>query len=165
MPDFLLLALAAVPLVVSERVMVGLLLTGFLVIVYLLADLGNNCSRLWTNGVVTYVGEVSYSLYMAHTLAQKACYKLLPVKQYVSSDVVSRFGVVLLYIAAIVFASLAMYYLVERPSRQRLRRLASRPAGVLAALRGNEHFRRQPCAPRRTSGSVGTLGGQAPRVT
>jgi peptidoglycan/LPS O-acetylase OafA/YrhL len=143
MPDFLLLALAVVPLVVSERVLAGLLLIGFLVIVYLLADLGSNCSRLWTNRFVTYLGELSYSLYMAHTLAQKVCYKLLPVNQYANSDVMSRFGVVLVYIAFIVFASLAMYYLVERPSRQRLRRLASQPAGVLAALRGSVRFRGQ----------------------
>ncbi|HEY1861873.1 MAG TPA: acyltransferase [Gemmataceae bacterium] len=126
-PDLLLLVLAAVPLVTSGRVMIGLLLSGFLALVYLLAFEGDNCSRLWTNRFAIFLGEISYSLYMAHTLAQKVCYKLLPAERLAGSHIITRVVVVLLYIGAIAIASLGMYYLIERPSRRRLRKWTSRP--------------------------------------
>jgi peptidoglycan/LPS O-acetylase OafA/YrhL len=134
-PDLLLLVLAAVPLVTSGRLMVGLLLTGFLALVYLLAYQGNACSQLWTNRFVTYLGEVSYSLYMAHTLAQKICYKLLPAERFTGTDAATRLGVLLVYIVSAVIASLGMYYFVERPSRWGLRRLLPRSGAPKAALR------------------------------
>ena len=123
LPDLLLMTLAAVPLVTGGRLMGALLLTGFLTLVYLLARLGNDCSGLWTSRIVIYLGEVSYSLYMAHTLAQKICYKLLPVERFTAASWIVRFGVMLLYLVCIGCLSLGTYYFVERPWRWRLRRL------------------------------------------
>jgi peptidoglycan/LPS O-acetylase OafA/YrhL len=139
-PDLLLFVLAAVPLVASGHVMIGLLLSGFLALVYSLAFQGDHCSRLWTNRFANYLGEVSYSLYMAHTLAQKVCYKLLPAERFAGSLIVTRVVVVLLYIGAIAIASLGMYYLIERPSRRQLRNWASRPD---YALNGAQPKRRE----------------------
>jgi peptidoglycan/LPS O-acetylase OafA/YrhL len=123
LPDLLLLVLGMVPLFLEGPTMVAFLLTGFVVLVYWLATLGNNCSWLWTNRLAIYLGEISYSLYMAHTLAQKVCYKLLPSDQFSGATLILRLGILGAYITCIAIAVLGTYYLVERPSRRGLRGL------------------------------------------
>src|SRR5262249_14639016 len=113
LPDLLVLVLAMVPIFTEGLTMVALLLTGFVVLVYWLAGLGNDCSRLWTNRFAIYLGEISYSLYMAHTLAQKVCYKLLPTDHFTGAGLIIRFGVLTAYVACVTAAVLGIYYLVE----------------------------------------------------
>lgn len=125
-PDFLLLLLAGVLLLTHGPLMVTLLLTGFVVLVYQLARQPNDCSILWTNRFAVYLGEISYSLYMAHALAQKVCYKLLPTAQFLGATLGIRLGVLGAYVAIIAAMILGTYYLVERPSRRSLRRLFNR---------------------------------------
>ena len=112
-----------VPIFIEGPTMVALLLTGFLVLVYWLAGRGNDCSQLWTNGFAVYLGEISYSLYMAHTLAQKICYKLLLADHFSGGTLIIRLGVLAVYVACVAAAVLGTYYLVERPSRRGLRRI------------------------------------------
>jgi peptidoglycan/LPS O-acetylase OafA/YrhL len=122
-PELLLLALGVVPLLTGGPIMVALLLTGFVALVYWLATLQNNSSGLWTNRFAIYLGEISYSLYMAHTLAQKVCYKLLPSDQFSGATLILRLGILGAYVTCIAIAVLGTYYLVERPSRRGLRGL------------------------------------------
>jgi peptidoglycan/LPS O-acetylase OafA/YrhL len=122
LPDLLLLGLAAVPFATTGRFTVALLLTGFLALVYLLAYQRQNCTALWTHCFGVYLGEVSYSLYMTHTLAQKVCYKLLPAERFIGTSAAARLAVVLGYLASVMIGSLAMYYVIERPSRRWLAR-------------------------------------------
>jgi peptidoglycan/LPS O-acetylase OafA/YrhL len=122
-PDFLLMVLAAIPLLTYGPLMGALLLTGFVVLVYRLAIQQNECSLLWTNRFAVYLGEISYSLYMAHTLTQKVCYKLLPADQFIGAALAVSSGVLLVYATGIAVFVLGTYYLVERPSRRALRRL------------------------------------------
>jgi peptidoglycan/LPS O-acetylase OafA/YrhL len=144
LPDVLLLSLAAVPFLTSGRVMLGCLLTGFLVLVFLLAKQAYCCTSFWTNRIALYLGEVSYSLYMAHALAQKFCYKLLPADRFANSALGARVAVALAYAACIAIASLAMYYFVEKPSRRRLRQLATRPNPAASAIRHDQFAPAQP---------------------
>ncbi len=123
LPDLLLLVLGMVPLFLEGPTMAAFLLTGFVVLVYRLVGQGNDCSWLWTNRFAIYLGEISYSLYMAHTLAQKVCYKLLPSDQFSGATLILRLGVLGAYVTCIAIAVLGTYYLVERPSRRGLRRL------------------------------------------
>ena len=125
-PDSFLLLLAAIPLLFSGPVMVALLLPGYMVLVYWLASQRNECSRFWTNRCAVYLGEISYSLYMAHTLAQKVCYKLLPAGQFSAATLAVRSGVLLVYVMGIAVFVLGTYYLIEKPSRRGLRRLFNR---------------------------------------
>jgi peptidoglycan/LPS O-acetylase OafA/YrhL len=129
LPDILLLFLAIVPLLVGGPLIVVLLLTGFLALIYLLVYQEDNCSRLWTNRLAVYLGEVSYSLYMAHTLGQKVCYKLLPSERFAASGSITRLAIIFIYIIFIATFSLGTYYLVEKPSRWRLRQLLFRASG------------------------------------
>jgi peptidoglycan/LPS O-acetylase OafA/YrhL len=123
LPDFLIVLLAAIPLLTSGPIMVALLLAGFVVLVYRLAIQHSECSQFWTNRYAVYLGEISYSLYMAHTLTQKVCYKLLPADQFSGATFIIRSGVLLVYATGISIFVLGTYYLVEKPSRRALRRL------------------------------------------
>jgi peptidoglycan/LPS O-acetylase OafA/YrhL len=122
-PDFLLFSVPVMLLLISGHWTAAVVLTGFLLLVYGLAKQSSDCSMLWTNRVAVYLGEISYSLYMAHALAQKVCYKLLPSDQFSGATLILRLGILGTYAACIAIAVLGTYYLVERPSRRGLRGL------------------------------------------
>jgi len=69
------------------------------------------------------VGEVSYSLYMTHTLVQRIAYKLVPTHTAIASNFVVRLGLLCAYAILISLATLATYYVIEKPSRKILRSL------------------------------------------
>ncbi len=75
------------------------------------------------------LGDVSYSLYMTHTLAQKVLYVGLPVARFARAPLVVRAGVALGYVAVITMACLACHRAVERPSYEALRRHRGRATG------------------------------------
>jgi len=76
---------------------------------------------------VKFLGEVSYSLYMTHTLAQKILYQLLPSGSYVDSALNAKLVVAFAYFSLIFSLTLMMYYLVERPARSLTRVVSKRP--------------------------------------
>lgn len=93
----------------------------------MLARLRDRPHGFWVTTRAIYLGEVSYSLYMTHTLAQKVLVKVLPSGRFSASGVEVKIGVGVAYIALIVIFTLASYYLIERPCRKWLRgRLAKR---------------------------------------
>lgn len=74
---------------------------------------------------VRFLGEVSYSLYMTHTLAQKILYQLFPSSNYVSASLATRSVVLVVYAALIVSMTMVMYFGVERPARRFSRNVRS----------------------------------------
>jgi len=96
-----------------------------------LARCGPSAPSVWLIRPLVYLGEVSYSLYMTHTLAQKLLYRLLPSGRFVEESVPWKAGVLGVYALTVVVFCLTCYYLVERPSRDRFRRRLSRHSAAL----------------------------------
>jgi peptidoglycan/LPS O-acetylase OafA/YrhL len=87
-----------------------------------LVHIGARAHRWWASRGLVYLGAVSYSLYMTHTLAQKVLYRLLPSARFEDSDWLVKLGVTTAYAVAVVVCCLASYYLVEEPCRKWFRR-------------------------------------------
>ena len=89
--------------------------------------LRNEVHPWWLARAPIALGEVSYSLYMTHAVAQKVLHKLLPTSAYEGADPGTRAAVIAAYCALIVASCAASYYLVEKPCRAwAKRRLAAR---------------------------------------
>ncbi len=73
--------------------------------------------HFWTLRPLLLVGEVSFSLYMTHTLAQKLLNRLLPTERFQFAGVLTRVAVLLSYAGVVSMWCLATYYIVERPFR------------------------------------------------
>ena len=102
----------------------AVIVTGIVAGIAALARLGPGCHRAWLTRPVVFLGEVSYSLYLSHTLAQKVLAKLLPATRFEAASPALKLAVVATYLAAIALACLGTYYVVERPSRRVLRKAA-----------------------------------------
>ncbi len=100
----------------------AMVVTGIVAGIAALARLGPGCNRAWRARPLVFLGDLSYSLYLSHTLAQKVLVKLLPAAQFESSSPTLKAAVAVAYLAAITLACFGTYYLVERPSRRALRR-------------------------------------------
>jgi len=92
----------------------------------LVATLGRIGHRLWSLAPAVYLGEVSYSLYMTHTLAQKFVVRLLPASRYADAPTLLKAGVLFAYLTLIIGCCLGSYYLIERPARLWVRRRMTR---------------------------------------
>ena len=98
--------------------------TGIVAVIAALARLGPSCHAAWRVRPVVLLGDVSYSLYLSHTLAQKVLVKLLPAARFEASPLGVKLAVGAAYLAAVALACLGTYHLVERPARRALRRAA-----------------------------------------
>lgn len=90
------------------------------------ARLGTNCHRVWTAAPIAFLGEVSYSLYMTHTIAQKLLVKLLPAMHFESAALPVRLSVIAAYILVVAVWCLGTYFLLERPSRRFFKKMTLR---------------------------------------
>ncbi len=61
----------------------------------------DDAHRWWTLGPLLVLGEVSFSLYMTHTLAQKILYRVMPSGKFQSADIATRLAVILTYVALV----------------------------------------------------------------
>jgi peptidoglycan/LPS O-acetylase OafA/YrhL len=135
LPDLVLLAIVATPLLValvpglSERTRhqldMGVLVTCFAATILLFARLGNSCSAVWRSKPLLFLGEVSYSLYMVHMPVLIVCQKVLPAERFGTAGLGVRVGVLLVYVGLIAVATLATYFVVENPARKYLGRVLS----------------------------------------
>lgn len=86
---------------------------------FLLVCMLPRCSKesgsLWTGSIALFLGDISYSLYMTHTLAQKVLYKVVPSHTFVDANIFTRSGAFLFYVLAIFIFCLFVYYAVEKP--------------------------------------------------
>jgi peptidoglycan/LPS O-acetylase OafA/YrhL len=105
-----------------------------LMLVGLTAD-GTWVGRFLGSPAVVWGGRVSYSLYMTHALTQKLLKVLLPSAGFISSSLPVRCGVVLAQLALLIAAAALLYYAVEVPARDAIRRWVSRPRSTARPAR------------------------------
>lgn len=91
--------------------------------------------QVWAWRPAFVLGQVSYSLYMTHTLAQKVLYVVLPSGRYGSKSAAVRLAVLLAYLIAVALACLLTYRLVEEPARRTLKQFAIARFGTEAHKR------------------------------
>ncbi len=121
-PEVLVLVAVASTFALTNNIVIVSLLCCFLGLIAVLAWLGEKCHLCWTIWPAVFLGEVSYSLYMTHTLCQKMVYKLLPSSRFENAGIGLRVGVLVTYFVLILIWCLGSYYLVEKPSRSFFRR-------------------------------------------
>ena len=130
LPEVCLLAGGAACFLPGEFVAAGVLLAEF-VLIGVLAHAGGRCGWVWRSRPLVAVGEVSYSLYMTHTLGQKLLYRLLPTTRFVEDAIPIKIGVACAYAATVLAFCLVWYFLVEKPCRGWVRaRLRRSTAGA-----------------------------------
>lgn len=83
---------------------------------------GARAGVVWEGRWVLLLGEVSYSLYMAHGVVQKVLAILMPPQRFEGSGLLVRFGVACAWVAAVALSTWLCYVLVERPARSFMRR-------------------------------------------
>lgn len=123
LPELLVVVAVTACFFPSPAVATVVLLCCFFTTILALAWNGKTCHAIWTNQPAVFLGQVSYSLYMTHTLAQKILYRLLPVAQFEGTDTITKSRVLLIYIGVIVVCCLMTYYLVENPCRRAIRKI------------------------------------------
>ncbi|HEY0257227.1 MAG TPA: hypothetical protein VGC39_07285, partial [Candidatus Methylacidiphilales bacterium] len=84
-------------------------------------------ARLFATPFALWLGRVSYALYMTHGIALKVVKVILPNAHYVHSSLVLRGLVILADLGIVFFMAASLYYLVEIPARNYLRKI--RPFG------------------------------------
>lgn len=122
LPESLMIVLILACFLPGDEAVTAILLVGFAILIFALARLKDTCHSIWSIWPAVYLGEVSYSLYMTHTLAQKVVYKLLPAARFEDSGTATQIGVLVAYGLLVAFGCLASYYLVELPSRRLMKR-------------------------------------------
>jgi peptidoglycan/LPS O-acetylase OafA/YrhL len=80
-------------------------------------------ARLLAWAPIFFLGEISYSIYLTHGVAQRVLKIVLPAEHFAASSLAVRAVILLLYVAALFALSLGIYYAVERPARKWLRRI------------------------------------------
>jgi len=110
----------------------AVLLIALYVLVLSLALLGNQ-SRFAAIPALLLLGDVSYSLYMTHTLAQKVLTRVLPAAAFGGRPTLVRLAVLAAYALAIVLVCAATYVVIERPSRRWGRRRVERAQETVRA--------------------------------
>ena len=122
-----LVALEAVPLEFSYASQTVILI--FPLVLLGLTTETTLVGRVFSSPVCLWLGNVSYALYMSHALVQKAMKIALPAERFVHVSLGVRLGVVMIQLLALLGGASALYYFVELPSRnclrKRIRRLAN----------------------------------------
>lgn len=100
----------------------------------------NPVSRLLCRPVMTWLGLISYALYMVHAVVEKVLKVVLPTGGFADAGVLLRAVVAAAHVGLPILAAAALYRLVELPCRDVLRRVWQRLLGWVertdAARRG-----------------------------
>jgi peptidoglycan/LPS O-acetylase OafA/YrhL len=131
--DVLVVALAAILLFSSiwNPWADGAILLAFPCVLAGLTAESSLTGKVLAHGLLRWLGEISYAIYMVHALPQKILKVALPTGRFVHSSLAVRCGVIAIYLAVILLFAIALYYAVELPARRILRRLASPRAKAL----------------------------------
>lgn len=116
-PELLLIGLPMSCYIPFEPLVTALVLTGLALLLAVTVHLGEASRGWWSWRPVVFLGEVSYSLYMTHTLAQKLLYRILPARTYGDSALQVRLLLAAAYLCFVAGSCVAMYFGVERPCR------------------------------------------------
>jgi peptidoglycan/LPS O-acetylase OafA/YrhL len=125
-PDFCLILIILTPFLCNGIVLISVYISLFIVIILSLAILQNSCSQYWKSPPLMALGKTSYSLYMSHTIAQKLCYILVPVRLFSQSSLLTKVGILGLYSLAIAGFCVATYFLIEKPGRRYFRHISDK---------------------------------------
>lgn len=108
--------------------------TGFVIAVFtaplLLSLCGDNpVSKLFSNPVVFFLGEISYSIYLGHFLFSTVSYRLISVPWMQTGPLQLSAGLCFITLFVVTAASVT-YFVIERPGRDLLRgrKIPKRPA-------------------------------------
>lgn len=123
------------PFFLKGRMLLFLMLTLFSLLIFSLGVLRESCAWLLRSTALVFVGEISYSLYMTHTLVQKVMNEWGPATTASATNQSLRIWVLLVYVLLILSVALGTYFLVERPARVWLRRgTQNRPSDAEPAV-------------------------------
>jgi peptidoglycan/LPS O-acetylase OafA/YrhL len=134
--DLLAISIPLVCVIPSLTINTALLLCLFFSLIATLACAQNSCHFFWTARPAVFLGEVSYSLYMTHTLALRISDRLLPSARFAISSHFIKVGLLATDMGIVITLCLGCYYLIEKPCRDGLRHMlrerASRPIEQVA---------------------------------
>ena len=97
LPDVCAALIVVVPFVCSGTRLIATYLSLFVVLMLTLPTWRDACSRFWRWPAAVFLGEVSYSLYMTHTVTQKVCHAFLPASRFQESAVALRISILAVY--------------------------------------------------------------------
>jgi peptidoglycan/LPS O-acetylase OafA/YrhL len=100
-------------------------------LILFLASLSSTGSKAFSNPVLVYLGEISYSIYMVHTLWDLVFSNGVSAALHLQGKQLPL-GLWLILVAGVIPLASASYHLIERPARERLR--AWRPAAQKRGL-------------------------------
>lgn len=127
-------AILILPFVFHGKLLMASLLSCFILMILLLGGLRLSCAKWWNWSPLVYVGEVSYSLYMTHTIVQKLVVEKLNADRFVDYSFAFRASILSAYTLMIAALTLFTYYCVENPCRKYLKSATTRrdrPAEVV----------------------------------
>jgi len=84
-------------------------------------------SRLLATPPCIFLGEISYSIYLIHGCVLRLAKVLLPAQKFTGSTLPVRSAICLTELSAVLLSATLLYFLVEHPARNWLRRIFSRP--------------------------------------
>jgi peptidoglycan/LPS O-acetylase OafA/YrhL len=116
-PELLIVFVFGVCFLPWGEVAISLALSGLAMLVFTLAVMEQRSTILWRSRYAVFLGEISYSLYMTHTLVQKILYSVLPTANFVNASLAQKYFVVFAYVSLISVACAACYFAVENPAR------------------------------------------------
>jgi peptidoglycan/LPS O-acetylase OafA/YrhL len=125
---------------------------GLAIAILALAHADRGGLRRWlASSHMIFLGKISYALYMTHAICQLALAHLVP-PAVLETSLLVRTGVVAGYATIVIAAAIAVYYLVEEPSRHWIRR---HTPGRAKGERGQPLIGVQPCGCRSSHDHVG----------
>lgn len=125
-PEILVVLSIAACFLPWGRVAVTLVLIFLGGLVFSLALLRERCHEVWNWHAAWFLGEISYSLYMTHTLVQKLVNTVLPASRFHDSPWSTKVLVLSAYVVCIIGFCILSYVFVENPARRYGKQLALR---------------------------------------
>ncbi|MES2307865.1 MAG: acyltransferase [Verrucomicrobiota bacterium] len=110
----------------ESRVWEIAMLSGFAAIILGLSRADGIMGRGMSNRGIVYLGTISYSLYMTHTVTSIFLRALFPIQKYGDSSMAKKGGVFLIEFLVVTLVAALCYHIIEVPIRERLRRSGGR---------------------------------------
>jgi peptidoglycan/LPS O-acetylase OafA/YrhL len=83
-------------------------------------------SRLLSTRLLVYAGEASYALYMTHAVVQRFAWEYIPATDFTGDSRAVRAAVLAAYALLLGVAAILTYEVIEKPSREWMRKLRLR---------------------------------------
>lgn len=118
------LLLLVVPLTMPSGIPTTLpfILAAF-VLIALLAHVGPRCGRVWRHPLAVWLGDVSYPLYLVHTLFTTVFIRLVGFDRWIHEPMPVRLAVLAAWLGGILGLAALVHHGVEIPGRRLSRRL------------------------------------------